>query len=220
MKIKKNYPFSNLRIALLFFSTIGISNIWSQEKNELGGMFSLGSRSTLSFFDHHGASMGIGMGGQFRIQLTDRVNTEWYLDYLSSETDGVIGRKDLHIGWSVFYYYLKNNATSEKLIQPFFELGHCFDHAFVNEIGSNNFAERWSSAVQLGTGVSFNISPKFDFTSKVQYMIHLGSDISTEIDTHDGHQHIHIHKNEGLDLEGHLLWTFSLNYKIGKLWNR
>lgn len=148
------------------------------------------------------------------------MNTEWYLDYLSSETDGVIGRKDLHIGWSVFYYYLKNNATSEKLIQPFFELGHCFDHAFVNEIGSNNFAERWSSAVQLGTGVSFNISPKFDFTSKVQYMIHLGSDISTEIDTHDGHQHIHIHKNEGLDLEGHLLWTFSLNYKIGKLWNR
>ncbi len=220
MKITKKYPFSNLRIALLVFSLVGISNIWCQEKNELGGMFSLGSRSTLSFFDHHGASMGIGMGGQFRIQLTDRVNTEWYMDYLSSETDGVIGRKDLHIGWSVFYYYLKNNASPEKLIQPFFELGHCFDHAFVNEIGTNNFAERWSSAVQIGTGVSFNISPKFDFTTKVQYMIHLGSDISAKIDSQDGHQHVHIHEHKGVDLEGHLLLTFSLNYKIGKIWNR
>lgn len=34
----------------------------------------------LVFFDHHGGSMGTGAGGQFRIQLSDRINTEWYLD--------------------------------------------------------------------------------------------------------------------------------------------
>jgi hypothetical protein len=196
-----------------------LPSIKPQESLSNKGLFSLGARNTFSFFDHHGGSMGIGAGGQFRIQISDRINTEWYLDYLTSQRENIIGRKDLHIGWSVFYYYLKNNSSSDKLIQPFFEAGHCFDHTFVNEIGTDNYAERWSSAVQMGTGVSFNISPRFDLTSKVQYMIHLGSDISTDI-VDDGHNHTHvaIQENKGVDLEGHLLLTFSLNYKIGNLW--
>lgn len=185
------------------------------------GMFSLGSRSTVSLFNHYGSGIGTGMGGQFRIQLSERVNTEWYMDYISSDADGIVGRKDLHIGWSVFYYYLKNNSTSEKLLQPFFEVGHCFDHTFVNEIGTDNFLERWSSAAQLGTGLSLNLTPRLDFTSKLQYMIHLGSDIDADIydDGHD-HHHVTLNKNSGVDLEGHMLITFSMNYKIGKLWGR
>jgi len=204
---------------ILILVLAGIGNYQSQEVLESKGLFSLGGRSTFSFFDHHGGSMGTGAGGQFRIQLSERINTEWYLDYLSSQKDNVIGRKDLHIGWSVFYYYLKNNSSAEKIIQPFFEIGHCFDHTFVNEIGTDNFAERWSSAVQLGTGVSLNISPRFDITGKAQYMIHLGSNITTEIES-DGHNHSHVNISEqkGVDLEGHLLCTISLNYKIGNLW--
>jgi hypothetical protein len=190
------------------------------------GLFSLGARTTFSFFDHHSGSMGTGAGGQFRIQLSERINTEWYLDYLSSQSNMVVGRKDLHIGWSVFYYYLKNNSTSKKLVQPFFEIGHCFDHTYVNEIGTNNFAERWSSAVQMGTGTSFNVTERFDLTAKVQYMIHLGGDIETVensdhshglIEPHD-HTAVTITQHKGVDLEGHLLCTISLNYKIGNLW--
>lgn len=186
-----------------------------------GGMFSLGSRSTVSLFNHYGSGVGTGMGGQFRIQLSDRVNTEWYLDYITSQASGLIGRKDLHIGWSVFFYYLKNNSSSEKLLQPFFEVGHCFDHSYVNEIGTNNFLERWSSAVQLGTGISFNLTPRLDLSTKMQYMIHLGSDIDADI-LDDGHNHTHVtlNKNKGVDLEGHLLVTISMNYKIGKLWGK
>jgi hypothetical protein len=208
---------------LLVLAALLVSATLSGSAQEMsaGGMFSLGSRSTLSFFNHHGGGIGTGMGGQFRIQLSERVNTEWYLDYISSQAQDVVGRKDLHIGWSVFFYYLKNNATSEKLLQPFFEIGHCFDHTFVNEIGTDNFLERWSSAAQVGTGLSFNLTPRLDFTPKVQYMIHLGSDIHAEI-TDDGHHHHHVSlsDNKGVDLEGHLLISLSMNYKIGKLWGR
>lgn len=186
------------------------------------GMFSLGSRSTLSLFNHHGGGIGSGAGGQFRIQLTERVNTEWYLDYINSQTDHVVGRRDLHIGWSVFYYYLKNNSTPIKLLQPFFEVGHCFDYTNVSEIGTDNYLERWSSAIQAGTGLSLNLTPKLDFTTKVQYMIHLGSDIDIAItdDGHADHSHVDLEKHNGVDLEGHVLLTFSLNYKIGQLWGR
>lgn len=204
-------------IYLIFLCSFG--TFQAQDILAPKGLFSLGARSTFSFFDHHGGGVGTGAGGQFRIQLSERINTEWYLDYLSSQKDNIIGRQDLHIGWSVFYYYLKNNASSQKLLQPFFEIGHCFDFTKVNEIGTNNFAERWSSAVQLGTGVSFNITPRFDASFKTQYMIHLGSDISTDV-IQDGHDHAHVSitEHKGVDLEGHLLCTISLNYKIGNLW--
>ena len=52
-------------------------------------------------------------------------------------------------------------------------------------------------------------------------MIHLGNDIHTEIYEHNGHKEIHIEQhdaNESLSLEGHLLFTISLNYKIADLW--
>ena len=216
-----------MKVLILIVSIVCMTHSFKgQQELKSTGLFSLGARTTFSFFDHHGGSMGTGAGGQFRIQFSERINTEWYLDYLSSQTDNMIGRKDLHIGWSVFYYYLKNNSSSEKLLQPFFEIGHCFDHTFVNEIGTNNFAERWSSAVQIGTGNSFNVTSRFDITSKVQYMIHIGSDITAEntaghehasIVAHD-HTRVTITEHNGVDLEGHLLCTISLNYKIGNLW--
>ena len=50
-------------------------------------------------------------------------------------------------------------------------------------------------------------------------MIHLGSDISADImDDGHNHSHVNIQENKGVDLEGHLLVTLSLNYKIGNLW--
>lgn len=204
-------------IACVIFSILTVSG---QELSN-SGMFSLGSRSTISLFNHYGKGVGTGMGGQFRIQLSERVNTEWYLDYISSQSESLIGRKDLHIGWSVFFYYLKNNSSSEKLLQPFFEVGHCFDHTFVNEIGTDNFLERWSSAAQLGAGLSFNLTPRLDFTPKFQYMIHLGSDIEADI-VSDGHDHNHVilSKNNGVNLEGHMLISLSMNYKVGKLWGK
>jgi hypothetical protein len=50
----------------------------------LGGRFSLGVRSTVSAFnDHPDETIGTGVGGQFWVQLSDRIQTEWYADSLS-----------------------------------------------------------------------------------------------------------------------------------------
>jgi len=45
-------------------------------------------------------------------------------------------------------------------------------------------------------------------------MVHLGADLHT----HVLDEAVEIEKTEGFSLEGHLLITLSLNYKIAKLW--
>ena len=179
------------------------------------GMFSLGARNVISMFsDGEFNHRGLGMGGQFRLRLSDRINTEWYADFANTNILDKAFRTDYHIGWSVFYYLLKEDRPHPRLLQPFMEAGHCFDYTRVVAAGPFQSLERWSSAVQMGVGSHINFTEKFDFTVKVQYMIHLGSDI----DVHLVNDVVTLEKHEGVDLEGHILITFSVNYKIGHLW--
>jgi len=206
--------------------------ITAQSNIDSRGAFSLGARSTLGFFNE-GDAISSGVGGQFRIQMSDAINTEWYADYMSS-SGTKSGRLDYHIGWSVLYYYLPNNRSSDKKLQPFIEGGHCFDYTQVSVFGKytkkkkKESKDRWSSAVQLGTGVHINLTDRFDFTSKVQYMSHLGSDIHTytasDEHTHNGNtvhnDYVGVEEHAGRDLEGHLLVTFSVNYKFADIWKK
>ncbi|GAB4248842.1 MAG: hypothetical protein Kow0079_01180 [Vicingaceae bacterium] len=173
------------------------------------GMLSLGGRTTYSIFQNE---PGLGMGGQFRIRLSNRVNTEWYADYISSSFYNMAARTDYHIGWSVFFYPFQ--YASSKMFQPFLEAGHCFDYTEVTNNYTLDSKNRFSSAVQMGLGSHFNLTEKFDVTLKSQYMIHLGTDIHVE----KNNEGIVIEKHEGSSLEGHLLITISLNYKIARLW--
>ena len=67
-----------------------------------GGYFSLGLRNTISLFNHGDPrEIGTGAGGHFRLQLADRVNTEWYADILPANIRNKAHRMDYHIGWSV-----------------------------------------------------------------------------------------------------------------------
>ena len=77
-----------------------------------------------------GRRHGVGIGGQFRLQLGKRLNTEWYFDYLTSEVGDFAQRNDYHIGWSVMYYPGKHVDFS-RLLQPYLILGHCFDYTDV-----------------------------------------------------------------------------------------
>jgi len=56
-------------------------------------MFSLGVRNTISLFNSHDVA-AFGAGGNFRIQLSDRVNTEWFADFIKSSTQD-LGRNRL-----------------------------------------------------------------------------------------------------------------------------
>lgn len=201
-----------LFISILFISSLG----FSQElvlKNNQGGLFSLGVRSTISTFNHGDNNTGVGVGGQFRLQFADQVNSDWFFDYITSDIGEYANRTDYHIGWSVLYYPTKSYQTK---VRPYILAGHCFDYTRVVENSNrSNTMERWSSAVQGGAGVHFNLSDRLDLSVVGQYMVHLGTDVHVSI--HDDGD-IHFHQEKGASLEGHLLFHVGINYKIADLW--
>jgi len=175
------------------------------------GMFSLGLRSTLSTFGDDGT--GLGAGGQFRIQLSDRVNTEWFADYISINQDSKVRSVYYHIGWSVMFYPFVQK--SNPLFQPYIIAGHCFDYNKMTEINNpSNNKQRWGSAVQAGIGTHINLSSKLDVSLSSQYMMHLTTDLHAE--TKSGPVIIKTEKENAL--QGHLLTTLSINYKLARLW--
>ncbi|WKZ67528.1 MAG: hypothetical protein QY325_06285 [Flavobacteriales bacterium] len=180
-----------------------------------GGTLSLGGRSAISLFnDGHGGAPGLGTGGQFRIRLSERVNTDWFYDYLAGPAGTGAHRIDQHIGWSALYY-LRASRPAQPFFQPYVLAGHCFD--YTRQRANNdpaNQAERWSSAVQAGLGAHFNLTPRWDISTVVQYMSHLGTDVHAE--EHDGE--VHFHQEKGGSLEGHLLLHLSFNYKLLDAW--
>jgi hypothetical protein len=183
-------------------------------KKNYGGVFSLGGRSTVSTFnDGVWGNTGMGTGGQVLLQLSDRVNTAWFADYITGGVGNFANRTDYHIGWSVMYYLVPSSAG--KLIQPYVLAGHCFDYSnFRDNQDNSHFAERWSSAVQAGFGTHFNLTKRFDVMLQGQYMIHLGNDIDA---TQENGVAV-FKKENGVNLEGHILITLGVNYKIADLW--
>ena len=173
---------------------------------------SLGVRSTFSAFDHDGA--GLGTGGQFRIELSDRINTDWFADFITINVSDKVRSDYYHIGWSVLYYLLPDRKYP-KLLQPYIVAGHCFDYNRKTAIADQTITKsRLGSAVQAGLGTHFNLSDKFDISLTCQYMIHLTKQLEADI---DGNQVV-IVEHPANSLEGHLLATASLNYKLFRLW--
>jgi hypothetical protein len=195
-------------------------NAQTKKDSSYGGLFSLGMRNTLSVFTD-AQSVGLGSGGEFRIRLSKLINTEWFADYISTDIQGLGYRRDAHIGWSVLFYLSKNPLTVGK-VTAYILAGHCFDYTDVYSIYPGvASAERWSSAVQGGFGIHWNLTRHFDISLLSQYMLHLGTNVITSIDEdQQGQRYLSITRGPGLSQEGHLLTTLSLNYEIGKLWGR
>ena len=184
-------------------------------KNDRVGMVSIGGRSSISLFNGTADnSAGTGAGGQLRIRIADRVNTDWFYDYFRGSIGDYAHRQDQHIGWSVLFY-LREPGDAKQFIQPYVLAGHCFD--YTKQQANNdpgNFAERWSSAAQAGLGTHFNLTDRTDLSLVGQYMIHLGTDVHAEHE--DGE--VVFHKEPGSSLEGHLLFHVSFNYKLFQAW--
>ncbi len=180
------------------------------------GNFSFGIRNTYSLFSEHTASsFGSGIGGHFRIQVIDRLNTEWFGDVLFSNINNKAYRTDYHVGWSVMYYLIDPRAFTRKLT-PYIVAGHCFDQTVIKINGENGERKaRFSSALQAGLGCHYNVTPKFDISLSAQYMLHLGKELHTH-ENEAGEIEIEEHKNTGW--EGHLLVSLSVNYKFLQLW--
>ena len=199
-------------ISCFFMKTLGYSQALSTSSEQKTGWVSVGGRSTISLFDSDG--IGIGTGGQFRIQPSTRVNTDWFADYISINVDNKVRSIYYHIGWSVLYYPFEDKHYP-KLIQPYVLAGHCFDYNQKTAISDPTITkDRWGSAVQAGIGTHFNITEKFDISLTCQYMIHLTKELDAQIDG----DNVAIEESKNTALEGHLLTTVSLNYKLFRLW--
>ncbi len=220
MFARKIFIMNCFKFFLLFLLAVS-QNVFSQEGQNLHseaskkGWISLGARSTLSGFSHDG--FGLGTGGQFRIQFSNQLNSDWFADFISINIDDKVKSDYYHIGWSVLVYPFSNKPFNNK-ISPYFLAGHCFDYNRKMEIQNTaNLKERWGSAVQAGLGMHYHITPRFDVSITSQYMIHFTEEIEYQNLNGAIVFNNHSHANS---LEGHLLTTLSLNYKIVKLWGR
>lgn len=186
------------------------------------GDFTLGVRTTTSLFGHDEVP-GLGTGGQFRLQLLDKLSTEWFADWITLDLKGAGTRNNAHIGWSVLFYPKRWN-----FFVPYLMAGHCFDYAEVTPLStpfidrSGEQITRWSSAVQGGVGAHCFLTSRFNVTLAAQYMLHLGDHLDYELtDTPSGYflntQNV---PNQEETFEGHLLVTLSLNYRIADLWGK
>lgn len=181
-----------------------------------GGTLSLGARNDINIFTAAPKSPGIGAGGSFRLQILDRLNTEWFGDYISSSLYNKAHRVDAHIGWNVMFYLLKPNGFERKFT-PFIAAGHCFDYTGISLNGENQkLYSKWTSAVQMSVGCHYNITPRFDISLSTLYDLHLGKDLDTDLNP-DGM--VSITESKGAGWEGHVMIIISAHYKICKLWN-
>lgn len=188
-----------------------------------GGELSLGMRGTISFFGDQDA-VGHGAGGQFRLRFFKWMNSEWFLDYILTDINQMGYRKDAHIGWSVMFepaHIPVDIKTWNHVLTPFVIAGHCFDHTEVysyNAPPMENYAARWSSAVQLGLGINYRLMQRFDFAFNAHYMLHLGSHIDTQVVGSGDTSYLQVVNTESQGLEGHLFLVLSLNVQLADLW--
>ena len=200
-------------LAFLFLFLFFTETNAVQAKINEKGDFVIGARSTVSAFGHSGY-VGVGAGGHFRLQFLDRLSTEWFADIMRTNVGDLALREDYHIGWSVMFYLMKKS----RFWSPYLIGGHCFDYTAISQLKTGNDSQgRWSSAVQLGVGNHFRISENADLTLSIQYMIHLGEDLVAEIENVGGVNIATIEKHP-LSLEGHVLFTLSINYRVATLW--
>lgn len=198
-------------IAFLFFLRTEAQEFHIKGRD--AGTFSLGARSSIGLVnDGKWQRTAFGTGGQFRIRFSDRVNSDWFMDYLTADLDNYAWRADLHIGWSVLYYLSKR---TDPFIQPYLLAGHCFEYLkLTDNTNTSNFAERWSGSVQGGLGTSINLTDRFDVSLVAQYMIHFG----TRITPSNTEGVTTFTKHNGSGIADHVLLHISLNYKIADLW--
>jgi len=199
----------------LFFIILSlqITAICQTNTEQKAGEFSLGVRNSIGFvYENDWNRIAFGSGGQFRIRFSEKVNSDWFIDFLQGDLEDFGKRTDVHIGWSVMYYPL----NEQKFIQPYILAGHCFEFLRMEENANfSNYAERKSASVQAGAGIHFHISPKADISLVGQYMMHFGTNIDITRTPS-----ITFNKPGGVSLQDHFLLHLSINYMLFDLWKR
>jgi len=201
-------------LALLLVMT-GPACLSAQTTDFKGGKFGLGMRHRLNVFGDEGI-VGVGAGGHFKLSVSPRVNTEWFVDLIQSQGNGDIIRRDYHIGWAVQFALPKDGFGSHKFV-PYLIGGQCFDLTKVGFRGQYESPLVFSAAAQAGLGVSHFMTPALELNLQSHYMVHLGKHVHANL---DGNGIGHVDIDRGTELAGHWLTTFSFTVYFLRLWNR
>lgn len=176
------------------------------------GRFGFGVRNSVNYFTGN-SSLGLGAGGQFKIAFSPKVNSEFFLDYISSNVHDYAWRKDYHIGWAVQFAL---GGEFGQGIRPYVMGGQCFDLTRAGIPFREEVGPVFSAAVQLGGGASYFISPNFEMNLQLQYMAHLTKEVEIIAPEEGVLPSVEIEK--GAHFDGHLLTTLSFNFYFLSLW--
>ncbi len=177
------------------------------------GIFSLGMRLPFGFASSPGVlNVAQGLGIESRIQLGKHYNSEYYGDYLLSKFGDSAVRSTGHIGASFLLY------PQDKLrrVQPFVFVGPDANFEKIRQqTNAANAASRWNFAAHAGLGMHLNVSWRSDITLSSAYMLHFGKKIDIQSLEDES-----VFLTQGNGIDGHLLLTISMNFKIVGLWKR
>jgi opacity protein-like surface antigen len=214
---------SILTLVLVIISSTTFSQKATTENNSHKGEISWGVRTTGSLFSESGNYFGVGAGYQIRYRVTDKLGTEWFADWITTDLGGLGQRIDAHIGVSAMIYPGKTQNKVNNFT-PYILGGFCGDYTkiesnlfYSDEINGYNTdsKDRWSFATQLGFGTHYNITRTVDISLSTQYILHFGEDIHSEVEIDDlGNKFLHIHHDKAKALEGHFFITLSANILI------
>lgn len=189
-----------------------------KQRHVQSGYFSVTRRTSWSMWGLNQWKLtGLGLGTAFRIQFSQRLNSEWYADYIKTHYKGKVYRGDRHLTNTLMYYFRKLDTFKYKF-HPFITTSvFCLDITKVEEVGPGGQSlQRFSFSQQFGAGTHFFFTERFDISIYAQYYNHLGNDIHIE-EHDDGTLHMEAVK-ERISLEGHMFLVFSVGYRIGDLW--
>lgn len=205
---------------LLFFLLYNCLGIAQESSGRQSGYFSVTRRSSVSMWGMNDWKFdGLGVGTAFRIQISKRLNSEWYGDHIKTQYKGKAYRMDRHLTMTLMYY-LRDLNILEHQLHPFITASvFCLDQTKIYEVGGEKrIWDRFSFSQQLGMGTHYFVTEKFDVSLYMQYYNHLGNHIHIE-EKDDGTLHVE-HLKERISLEGHMFFVASVGYRLADLWGK
>jgi hypothetical protein len=216
-----------LRKLTVLFLLLFITDLLTAQTNkdsvpDQTGYLSMGARNSVGIFTSNGKYfVGTGAGGQFALRIAKNFNSHWFADWIVSNIENKAQRYDFHSGFSMMPEVFSPRVGKTHI--ALFPLGGiCIDYTKFSITTGNNytngptFLERYSFAVQAGLGLTVPVSKRLDFSFETHYMFHIGTDVEINIDG----DNVELIKKTGTNMEGHLFFAISMDYKLFRLWRK
>ncbi|MCS6990547.1 MAG: hypothetical protein NZL95_01640 [Chitinophagales bacterium] len=176
------------------------------------GVFAAGIRTAagLTLTDST-LNLAQGVGLQARLLVLQRLNTEWYVEWLRGGFSDEAFRTDLHLGFNILGYFQRRLQR----VAPFLMTGFAADALTLNNrLEARHRTTSWTTAVLGAIGFHINLTWRSDLTIAVAYQHHLVH--QALLQTAEGI--LAQVPRSGRTGDGHLLVQLSMNYKITDLW--